>query len=362
MKPFEPLKLPLRVIDWQKFIGLIGDANAELARYDGVLSGMINPHVLLSPLMTNEAVLSSKIEGTQATLEEVLKYEAAPDEKNEKSADIQEILNYRKAMSFAIKSLGDKPINLNMIKEMHGILLDDVRGDDKAKGQFRKTQNFIGKPGSAIENATYVPPAPLILLEYLDNLEKYIHYDEKDRIIQAAIIHAQFELIHPFNDGNGRVGRILIPLFLFEKAKISLPMFYISSYFEKNRDEYYDKLRGLSREADWDGWIEFFLKAVINQAQENSDKAKTILKLYAKMKSDTDTIVKTRYAISAVDTIFRSPIFISTDFIKRSKIQKQSAMRILKALSSKGILETPVKGKGRRATIYVFKEYMSITR
>jgi Fic family protein len=362
LKPFEPVKLPITDIQWEQFISLIGDANAELARYDGILSGIINPQVLLSPLMTQEAVLSSKIEGTQATLEEVLQYEASPDEKNEKSADIQEILNYRKAMAHAIRALKDKPINLNMIKEVHGILLDDVRGSDKAKGQFRKIQNYIGKPGSTIEQASYVPPSPFILMECLDNFEKYVHFIEKDRIVQAAIIHAQFELIHPFNDGNGRLGRILIPLFLFEKGKIGQPMFYISLYFEKNRELYYAKLKGISESGDWNGWIEFFLKAVVEQAKENSTQAKAILSLYGKMKSDMHSIVKTKYAINAVDTLFQSPIFNSTTFIRRSKIQKQSAMRIIKALVAKDVLETPVKGRGRRASIYVFRDLLNITR
>src|SRR3989338_8013734 len=201
-KPYVPQSLPLESVDWVRFITLIGQANAEMARYDGTLEGIVNPRVLLSPLITKEAVISSKIEGTQASLEEVLQYEASPDVKNEKYDDIQEIINYREAMRFAIQWMKEKPITLNLIKEMHGILLDSVRGKDKGRGNFRTGQNYIGKPGAPIEQARYIPPDPLILMEHLSNFEKYFHYDEKDRLVQLAMIHAQFEIIHPFLDGN----------------------------------------------------------------------------------------------------------------------------------------------------------------
>lgn len=217
MKPCTPETLPLESLDWEKFIRLIGSANFELARYEGILQGIPNPAVLLSPLTTHEAVLSSKIEGTQATLDEVLEYEASMITDEQKYEDIKEILNYRQSMVFAVEWLKTKPITLDLFCEIHSILLDSVRGQNKLRGSFRKLQNYIGSPGSPIEEATFIPPSPERVVEFLTNLENYIHYEEKDTLVQLAIVHAQFEIIHPFLDGNGRLGRILIPLFLFEK-------------------------------------------------------------------------------------------------------------------------------------------------
>ena len=360
MKPQILETLPLESLDWVRFITLIGQANAELARYDGILQGIINPAVLLSPLTTKEAVISSKIEGTQASLEEVLQYEASPDVKTEKYNDIREIINYREAMRFAVQWLKERQMTLSLVKQMHSGLLDSVRGKDKARGNFRTGQNYIGKPGTPIEQATYIPPEPLILRDSLDNFEKYIHYEEKDRLVQLAIIHAQFEIIHPFMDGNGRLGRILIPLFLYEKKVLHSPMFYISEYLEANRDEYYSRLLAVSKEKKWEEWIEFFLKAIVTQAKANSIKAKFILDLYEKKKTRITEITRSQYAIKILDTIFAQPIFNTTDFIKHSHMPKPSALRLLRMLHKGGILSTVKKGSGRRAEIAVFNKLIDI--
>ncbi len=359
-KPYIPQSLPLESVDWVRVITLIGRANAELARYDGTLQGIINPGVLLSPLTTKEAVISSKIEGTQASLEEVLKYEASPDIRTEKYDDIREIINYREAIRFAVQWLKEKPITLNLIKQMHGVLLDSVRGRDRGRGNFRTWQNYIGKPGFTLEQATYIPPKPSILMEHLSNFEKYVHYDEKDRLVQLAIVHAQFEIIHPFGDGNGRLGRILIPLFLFEKQVLHSPMFYISEYFERNRDEYYAKLNAISDKRKWDDWIEFFLRAIIEQAKANSIKAKSILDLYERKKTRIAEITHSQYAIKILDTIFARPIFNTTDFIKHSKIPKASAMRLLGMLRKEKVLSTLKEGSGRRAEVMMFNKLIGI--
>lgn len=357
-----PQSLPLESLDWVRFITLIGQANAELARYDGILQGIINPAVLLSPLTTNEAVISSKIEGTQASLEEVLKYEASPDVKTEKYDDITEIINYREAMRFAIQWMKEKPMTLNLFKQMHNILLDSVRGKDRGRGNFRTTQNYIGKPGSKIEEAIYIPPEPWGLINHLSNFEKYIHYDEKDRLVQLAIVHAQFEIIHPFLDGNGRLGRILIPLFLYEKKVLHSPMFYISEYLENNRDEYYAKLRAISEEKKWDDWIEFFLQAVVVQAKANSTKAKAILKLYEMKKDKLSELTHSQYVIKVLDTMFARPLFSTTDFIKISRIPKESAIRLLRLLKKENILATLREGKGRSPEILIFNKLFDIVQ
>ncbi|WP_461834517.1 Fic family protein [Desulfothermus sp.] len=363
IQPYKPQQLPLDFIDWGSHVDLIARANAALARYDGMLEAMINPTLLLSPLTTQEAVLSSRIEGTQATLEEVLEFEADPKCKIEPSkyADIQEIINYRKAMNHAVALLKNKALCLNLIKELHAILLDSTRGANKARGEFRRIQNWIGPPGCSIEEATFIPPSPDILPQAIDNWEKYIHYHEKERLVQLAIVKAQFELIHPFLDGNGRIGRMLVPLFLYEKNLLSQPMFYVSAYLERNRQQYYHTLNLISEKNDWNGWISFFLTAIIEQAKENTRKARAIIELYEEMKEKVPAITRSKYAIKAIDTLFDRPLFKSTDFIRHSGIPKDSAFRILSELKKAGIIRALRESKGRKAAIWVFYHVIEIT-
>ncbi len=363
MKPYIPQTLPVKSIDWSDHVSLIGRANAALARYDGMLQGVVNPVVLLSPLTTQEAVLSSRIEGTQASMEEVLEYEADPKGEVEpsKNADIQEIINYRRAMGMAVAEFKGRPLCLNLIKQLHAVLLDSVRGRNKAPGEFRRSQNHIGPPGSSIEEATFVPPSPDRLGPALDNWEKYLHHDEKDRLVQLAVIKAQFEIIHPFLDGNGRMGRMLIPLFLFEKGLLSSPMFYLSAYLEAQREVYYQRLQAVSETGDWDGWIFFFLTAIVKQAEVNLEKTRKILDLYDRMKQKVPDIIRSQYAIQAIDALFDRPIFRISGFAARSDIPEASARRILNALKENGSIRDLRAGKGRRAAIFVFPELIAIT-
>src|SRR5262245_30402157 len=202
-KPFVPQHLPHKDVKWEPLIPLIGQANRALAHYDGVLYGVPNPAVLLSPLMTQEAVLSSRIEGTQATLGDVLKFEAGEEPKHEaRRLDIQEINNYRKALRAAYKELKTRPFNLNLLLKLHSILLDSVRGRDKGRGRFRTIQNYIGAAGTPMEQAAFIPPEPRLLAALLHNWEKYYHMERPDPLVQLAVVHAQFEIIHPFVDGN----------------------------------------------------------------------------------------------------------------------------------------------------------------
>ncbi len=362
-KPYKPMPLPLDCIDWGSHVSLIAQANAALARYDGILEAMVNPALLLSPLTTQEAVLSSRIEGTQATLEEVLEFEVDPKRKIEpdKYADIQEIINYRRAMQRAVELLKERPLCLNLIRELHSILLDSVRGASKARGEFRRIQNWIGPPGCSIEEATFVPPSPDMLPDALDNWEKYLHFDEKERLVQLAVIKAQFELIHPFIDGNGRIGRMLVPLFLYEKKLLSRPMFYLSAYLERNRELYYQKLNAISEKNDWDGWIQFFLRAITEQAKENTRKARAILELYEEMKQKVPEITRSRYAVQAIDALFARPLFSTRDFMELSKIPKISAFRILNELKESGIIQVLQEGKGSRGSIMIFGKVIEIT-
>jgi len=360
MQPYIPELLPLEKLNWDKYVSLIGKANAEVARFDGLLQGMPNPEVLLSPLTMQEAVLSSKIEGTLASLKDVLEFEADPQKKTENYDDIQEVLNYRKAMRFSVKELEKLPLVNRLIKNVHSILLDSVRGQNKQPGSFRNGQVHIGKPGSSIETATYVPPTPNVVLDGMDNLEKYFHYDEKDFLVQLAIIHGQFEIIHPFWDGNGRIGRILLPLFLYYKKVLSTPMFYLSAYFESHREEYYDKLLHVSKDKDWDSWIIYFLQAIIEQSQINIKKAAAIHNLYDSKKEEIMNLTNSKYAIKILDFIFSYPIFNSTHFIKTSKISKPSAMRALIVLEKGGLLKKIQSGSGRKPATYIFSKLLSI--
>ena len=362
MKPYLPEMLPLKALNWVEFIHLIGEANRELARYDGVLKGIINPALMLTPLTTQEAVLSSKIEGTQATLEEVMEFEALPKKDTDKQQDIQEIINYRNALSYAVGYLQKKPISLGLIKKIHDILMDSVRGRNKARGQFRTIQNYIGISGTPIEQASYIPPPPEKLMELLSNFEKYIHSEEKDPLVQLAIMHAQFESIHPFLDGNGRVGRILIPLFLMEKKLLGSPVFYMSAYLEANRDSYYENLNAISKKKNWEDWIIFFLEAVAEQARSNSEKATSILRLYNDMKERVADITHSQHSIRVLDLLFEKPLFSGAEFVKRLGIPKTSAVRILNQLESNGILYVLQAGKAKRTSILQFTELTRIVK
>lgn len=354
MPPYVPQSLPLTDLDFGRLIRKVGPANASLARYDGLLQGVINPSVMLSPLTNREAVLSSKIEGTQATVDEVLEYEAGIDFDRAKTDDIQEIVNYRKALALAKAALTDQPITLWLVRQMHLVLMDSVRGADKAPGTFRVDQNWIGAPGCTIEKATFVPPSPLQLLDHLQAWETYLSSTEFDPLVQTAIMHAQFELIHPFKDGNGRIGRLLIPLFLFQKRVLASPMFYLSEYMEENRDLYYERLRGISRDGDWSAWIEFFLDAVVDQARGNTDRVRRILGLYEHMKGRITELTRSQHAIQVLDTLFDRPIFQSSEFVQRSGIPKQTALPFLRKLREAGILQPLREQSGRRPAILAF--------
>jgi Fic family protein len=361
MVPYIPEQLPLTCLSWDKLVGLIGRANRELASYDGLLQGLINPLVLLSPLTTQEAVLSSKIEGTQATLEDVLEFDAKSYvEDQKKQDDIQEVLNYREAMQVAVEELTQRPLTLNLIRRAHEVLMDHVRGHNKRRGTFRTTQNWIGPAGCPLEKASFVPPSPIELPQYLNSLEKYFHFKDVDAVAQVSIIHAQFELIHPFMDGNGRLGRMLIPLFLFQHGVISSPCFYLSAYLESHRDEYYKRLREISRTQDWLGWMEFFLQAVIEQAAASKAVVKNIMALYAEMKAQIPRLTRSSHATEALDLLFSKPMFTANDFSVRAGIPRGTAARLLKSLELGKIIERASVGQGREAGLYVFTKLLKV--
>jgi len=355
-KHFKPDKLPLANLDWRKFIGLIGKANAEVARFDGLLDSILNPAVLLSPLTTKEAVLSSRIEGTQATMRDVLEFEADPLKQTKKYDDIQEVLNYRKAMNFAIKEMRSIGFTLRLLREMHAILLSGVRGKERDPGNFRREDVYVGMPGKP----RYVPPKHQDITEHLKNFEIYANSNDQDFVVQLAIIHAQFEIIHPFADGNGRMGRIIMPLFLYHKDVLSTPMLYLSEYFEMHRDEYYKRLQDISDNGNWEDWIIYFLEAVIQQSRQNIKKAKEIQSLYNQKKQRIKELTHSQFSIDTLDFLFKNPIFSATQFRDGSSIPKASVGRILQILTKGEVVKILEKGSGKRPTKYAFIKLLKI--
>ncbi|MGF3073192.1 Fic family protein [Facklamia sp. P13069] len=313
--PFFPEKLPLNndffTSDLES-IQLLTKANMAIGTYRGFLNSIINPMLLISPIINQEAVLSSKLEGTHATLEDVLNFEAG-NRVDIESDEIQEILNYRRSLFFALDNISTinssetntLPLSSRIIKDMHKILLNNVRGSSKRPGEFKVFQNYIGGNSSI----SYTPVPPSKTNEYMQNLEEYIHLDDIDLIFQSAIIHAQFEMIHPFEDGNGRIGRLLIPLFLYYRELLPYPTFYMSSYFEKDRSLYISNLSNISQKKDWNSWIKYYLKGVIFSADISTKKAKDILNLYEYMKIEVIPTLNSASGIELLDFIFSSPIF-----------------------------------------------------
>jgi Fic family protein len=326
-----------------------------------MLTAVPNADVLLSPLTTQEAVLSSRIEGTQATMGEVLEFEAGQEAFSpERREDIYEVLNYRAAMREAEKLLKELPLSQRVIRALHRVLLSDVRGQHKDPGEYRRIPNWIGPPGCSIEEARFVPIAADRLPEAMSAWELHAHADVPDRLVQVAVLHAEFEALHPFLDGNGRIGRMLVPLFMWQVGLIHRPMFYISAYFEARRDEYYERLLGVSRDDDWTGWCRFFLDAVRVQAEDNLAKTRAILGLYEGMKPRVVELTRSQYAIHALDWIFAHPIFRSSHFVSAAGIPEATARRFLRVLSDGEILRPVVEGRGRRASVLVFPALLDV--
>ncbi|MDE0081814.1 MAG: Fic family protein [Gammaproteobacteria bacterium] len=350
--------------DWQVLLPHVGPAAAAVARYDGILQAMPNSGVLLSPLSTQEAVLSSRIEGTQATMAEVLEFEAGADAKSpERREDIHEILNYRRAMYKAEQMLETLPVSRRIICRAHEVLLDSVRGAGKSPGEYRRVPNWIGPPGRGIEEARFLPPTAAEIPDAMSRWERYANAsaaDVPDRLVQLAVLHAEFEALHPFLDGNGRVGRMLIPLMLWQWDMIERPHFYVSGFLEAHRSEYYDSLLSVSRDREWTTWTLFFMKAVRAQAEENLAKARGILGLYDELKTSIPQMTRSRYATPALDWLFRRPIFSSTNFVRGGDIPGPTARRFLTVLRTNGVLKVLVPSAGRRAALWVFPDLLNL--
>jgi Fic family protein len=257
---------------------LMSEADRALGRLDGVATVLPNPDLFVSMYVRQEAVLSSQIEGTQSTLEDVLQFEV--DSKGrEFPKDIQEVVNYVRAMNYGLERLKTLPLSLRLIREIHGKLLEGVRGSHRAPGEFRTSQNWIGPPGCTLNTATFVPPPVHEMHEALHNTEKFLHDNSLPLLIQCGLAHAQFETIHPFLDGNGRVGRLLITFLLCHRQALGRPLLYLSHYLKQHRAEYYDRLMAIRNDGNWEGWLKFFVRGVFEVSQKATETARSIVRL-----------------------------------------------------------------------------------
>lgn len=314
--PYKPEKLPLNLDEIFQDVEVnkaAFDAGMALGTYRGFLQNMPDLMLLIAPLASEEAVLSSKLEGTHATMEDYLNYGAGNGTKIELD-EMHEISNYQQALHYAQENLalfGETerserlPLSCRVIKKMHAILLSNVRGQDKNPGQFKRFQNYIGSS----KEITFTPVAPNLTDEYMHNFEEYLHYNDKNPLIQAAIMHAQFEMIHPFEDGNGRIGRLLIPLFLYYRELLPYPTFYMSSYFEKDRRLYLQSLAGISAENNWREWILYFLAGLESQASLNTNKAQRLQVLFNDMRDVCLREINSKYTLDVLNYIFSKPVF-----------------------------------------------------
>ena len=313
---YVPNPLPPKIeLDWE-LANLLSEANIKLGELSGAGHLLPNPHLLIGPFIRREAVMSSRIENTQSGLDELFLFEADKMEPP-RIPDVRELVNYVNAMEYGIKRLHDLPISSRLICEIHGILMKGVRGEHATPGLMRTTQNWIGAPGCTLMDATYVPPMVPEMQVCFSDLEKYIHSNAKEPpLIQCALVHYQFEAIHPFIDGNGRIGRLLIIFMLMERKLLSQPLLYLSDFFENYRDTYYKMLLNVSQQGDWKAWLTFFLRGI---CQQSEDALLTIQKLLA-LKDEYREIATgprvPRAVNLLIEHLFSSPVVSISELVK----------------------------------------------
>ena len=335
------------------------DANKKLSMLEGLSSRIPNIDLFVSMYVRKEALLSSQIEGTQCTLDDIFN----PNIENNTNLNVSDVVNYIKATEYALNRLQSLPLCNRLIKETHAVLMEGVRGQEKSPGEFRYSQNWIGGQGSTIRNARYIPPNPLDMQTAMSDLEKYMNSDDSlDPLIQAALIHYQFETIHPFLDGNGRVGRLLITLFLMEKHLLSRPVLYVSYFLKINRIEYYDRMTQVRVTGDYEQWVIFFLEALSNSA---NDAIQTIAKrttLHNKslaLFDDLSKRLKTN-VLKVFNYIESNPIIDIQKTAVSLEMSYNTASKIVSLLVENGILQqTDKSGKAR---IFSYSEYLDILR
>ena len=336
---------------------LINKAYLLLGRLDGMAITLPDIDLFVSMYVQKEAVISSQIEGTQASLIDVLQ----KDRNNEKIKDTEEIVNYIKATNYAFKRLEELPLCMRLIKETHSVLLSGVRGNEKSPGEFRKSQNWIGYTGCTLNTASFVPPSPEEMEHSLSDLEKYIHEDSSiSNLIKTALIHYQFETIHPFLDGNGRMGRLLIVLFLKERGLIEYPVLYLSYFFKKNRNRYYELLNNVRIKGEFEEWIKFFIEGICEISEDAISSIQKIIKLKRIDMEKIRNIPKGNISslLLVYDYLLKHPFLETEDIRLLSDLSKPTVNKLLETLTELEILEL-VEGK-KRYKQYVYKKYVDI--
>ncbi len=360
-KSFRPAPLPPNPpieVSGELLTKLI-DANKKIATLEGLSSRIPNMGLFVSMYVRKEALLSSQIEGTQCTLEDILN----PLLEDNTNRDVSDVVNYIRATEFALERLKTLPLCNRLIKETHAVLLESVRGQEKNPGEFRYSQNWIGGQGITLKTARYIPPNPEDMLKAMYDLENYINSEDPlDPLIQAALIHYQFETTHPFLDGNGRVGRLLITLFLMEKGILSTPALYISYYLKMNRIEYYDRMTHVRRTGDYEQWISFFLQAFADSAEDAIHTIDSLTALHDKNIKLFDTLSKRQHAsVLKVFTYLESnPIIDIQKTATSLEMSYNTVSKVVSILVADGILKQT--DKSGKAKIYSYTEYLSILR
>lgn len=357
---FIPKKLPpdpLLNFDLE-MMNLLSSADRRLGRLDGITQILPNPDLFVAMYVKKEAVLSSQIEGTQASLIDVL----AEDKQNDsnKGKNVEDVVNYVNAMNYGLKRLADLPLCLRLIREIHAILLKNVRGSEKNPGEFRRSQNWIGPGGCTLTNATFVPPPVTEMIEAMDDLEIFMHSnDDMPPLVKIGLIHAQFETIHPFLDGNGRMGRLLTTFWLCQQSILASPLLYLSYYFKMNRTEYYDRLMNVRKKGDWEGWIKFFLRGIIFVSDESTNTAKEILKMKEEHIAIIDGGVRNRAnGLKLLDNLFEYPIITIKKVEELLGVTYPTASTIVNEFCNLGLLK-PI-GDNIRNKKYSYERYVKL--
>ena len=332
---FVPHALPSAVPLASGVVNLLVEASDAVARLDGVGETLPNPDLLIAPFLRREAVLSSRIEGTQASVSDVYEAEATGAPRG----DAQEVVNYVRAARRGVERLGELPICVRLARELHAVLLDGVRGQETRPGEVRDMQVWIGSPGSTIHDARFVPPPPDLLAGLLADWEAFVHDDAPlPALVRCALMHYQFEAVHPFRDGNGRIGRLLIPLLLMEREVLGSPLLYLSAWFERRRQDYYGGLYAVSATGDWEPWLRFFLEGVREQAADAVARARKLRDLHGDYRRRLQEIGASGNALQLADKLFTSPVITRRLAAERLGVTSAGARIIVNRLEEACIL------------------------
>jgi Fic family protein len=356
---------PPRSLDYEAILPALDEAWAALARYDAKMSALVNSDLLLSPLIRQDAVSSSRMENTFSTIEDLYRLEAVADAeaidpyKDIRNDDVETYL-YSKAMRMAETAiLEGEPLSEHLIRSIHQVLLSFGRGARKNPGAYKSEQNYIADNRRVVR---FIPIAPEHLGPAMHDLVSFINSSTLRPLLRTAIAHVEFEALHPFEDGNGRIGRMLITLMLWQLGVLSKPHFFVSGYFEDHKDEYIDRMREVSSSGEWTGWIVFFLTAMRDQANANSATAGAIERLYADTRAQFRSTLKSQYHMEVLDFVFGSPVFYSDRFVAKVGMPPTTARALSRRLVERGILRVVEPSSGRRAALYAFDPLLDILK